>query len=259
VYARVASGYRPGGPNIIPLGNPENAPRSYDSDTVLSFETGVKADLLERRLSLDLSAFYLQWKDLQLSGIVADTSVMSNAGEAESQGLEWAAELRPLKGFTIDLVGAYTDAELTESTASGTEVDLLGGRKGDPLPYVSKWTGLIGVSYEWPVFGSATAYLGANWNYIGERRTDFGSPFGQQLVLPGYDTTDVRLGVDFERWSIGLYGKNLTDERGVASLGQSASPGGGGIYDPDTLSWALGSTFLVIRPRTLGLMLSARF
>lgn len=259
VYARIASGYRPGGPNIIPLGNPDNAPRSYDSDTVLSFEAGVKTDVLERRLSLDLAAFFLRWKDLQLSGTVNSTSVMSNAGEAESQGVEWAAQLRPFKGFSIDLVGAYTDATLTESTDTGTDFDLLGGRKGDPLPYVSEWTGLVGASYEWPVFGTATAYLGANWNYIGERRTDFGSAFGRQLVLPAYDTTDVRIGVDFERWSIGLYGKNLTDERGIASLGQSASPGGGGVFNADEFSWTLGSTFLVIRPRTLGLMASVRF
>lgn len=259
LYARVASGYRPGGPNIIPLGNPENAPRSYDSDTVLSFEAGVKADVLDRLVSLDLSAFFLRWKDVQLSGIVNSTSVMSNAGEAESQGLEWAAEVRPFQGFSIELVGAYTDAELTESTGSGTEVDLLGGRKGDPLPYVSEWTTLVGMNYEWPVSGTATAYVGANWNYIGERSTDFGSSFGRQLILPSYDTTDVRLGIDFERWSVGLYGKNITDERGIASLGQSASPGGGGVFDGDAFSWTLGSTFLVIRPRTFGLMLSARF
>jgi iron complex outermembrane receptor protein len=107
--------------------------------------------------------------------------------------------------------------------------------------------------------GTATAYLGANWSYVGKRRTDFGSDFGHQLTLPGYDSTDVRLGIDFERWSIGVYGKNLTDERGVAALSQSSSPGGGGIYDPEAFSWAFGSTFLVVRPRTLGLMLSARF
>jgi outer membrane receptor protein involved in Fe transport len=69
----------------------------------------------------------------------------------------------------------------------------------------------------------------------------------------------VRVGVDFERWSVGLYGKNLTDERGVAALGQSASPGGGGIFDQDAASLTLGSTFLVIRPRTIGLTLSVRF
>ena len=259
VYLRIASGYRPGGPNIIPLGNPENAPRSYDSDTVLSFEGGIKTDLLDQQLSLDLSAYFLRWKDLQLSGIVNSTSVMSNAGEAQSQGLEWAVEVRPFKGFTIDLVGAYTDAELTESTLSGTDVDLLGGRDGDPLPYVSKWTTLVGFNYEWPVSGAATAYVGANWNYIGKRRTDFGSSFGRQLTLPSYDTTDVRIGLDFDRWSVGFYAKNLTDERGIASLGQSASRDGGGIFDADAFSWTLGSTFLVIRPRTFGLMLSARF
>jgi outer membrane receptor protein involved in Fe transport len=256
---RAASGYRPGGPNIIPLGNPDNAPRHYDSDSVLSFEAGIKSDFFERSVSLDLSAFWLHWNDLQLSGLVNDTTVMSNAGEAESKGLEWAVELRPLQGLTIELVGAYTDAALTESTASGTDVDLLGGRKGDPLPYVSKWTALAGVSYEWPISGTATAYFGANWSYIGARRSEFGNKFGQQLPLPSYDTTDVRVGVDFERWSIGFYGKNLTDERGIAGLSESNSRDGGGVYDPAASAWAFGSTFLIMRPRTLGLVLSARF
>jgi iron complex outermembrane receptor protein len=259
IYMRVASGYRPGGPNIIPLGNPDNAPRSYGSDSVLSVEAGVKTDLLERSVSMDLSAFFLSWKDLQLSGVVNDTSVMSNAGEAQSRGIEWAVELGPFQGFTVDLIGAYIDAALTESTATGTDVDLLNGRAGDPLPYVSKWTALIGVNYEWPLSGTATAYAGANWNYIGERRTDFGSKYGRQLTLPGYDTTYVRFGIDFERWSIGFYGKNITDTRGVSSFSESNSRQGGGVYDPDAFTWAFGSTFLVIRPRTFGLTLSARF
>lgn len=259
VYMRVASGYRPGGPNIIPVGNPADAPRTYDSDTVISFEAGVKADLFERGVSVDLSAFYVRWEDLQSTGLVNQTSVVSNAGEAESQGLEWAVELRPFPGLTVDLVGAYTDAALTESTASGTGADLLGGRDGDPLPYVSKWTVLAGASYEWPLSGTATGYIGASWNYIDERRTDFGSDYGYQLTLPSHDTADVRFGIDFERWSVGFYGKNITDERGIASLSQSASREGGGVYDPDAFSWVFGSNFLVIRPRTYGIMLSARF
>jgi outer membrane receptor protein involved in Fe transport len=259
VYMRLASGYRPGGPNIIPLGNPANAPRSYDSDAVLSFEAGIKTDLLDRRLTLDLSAFWLRWKDLQLTGVVNDTSVMSNAGEAESKGVEWAVQVRPFRGFTVDLVGAYTDATLTDSTADAAGVDRLKGRAGDPLPYVSKWTALVGVNYEWPLSGTASAYAGANWSYIAARHTEFGSVFGRQLTLPGYDTTDVRFGVDLARWSIGFYGKNITDVRGIAALSESNSREGGGVYDPATSTWAFGSTSLVIRPRTFGLMLSARF
>ena len=259
VFMRVASGYRPGGPNILPVTNPDSVPRSYDADTVLSVEAGVKADLLQSSMSVDLSAFLLRWEDLQLTGIVDDVSVMSNAGEAQSKGVEWAIELRPSQGFTVDLVGAYTDAALTESTASSTGVDLLGGREGDVLPYVSKWTALVGTSYEWPLFGTATAHLGASWNYIGRRRTEFGSKFGHQLTLPSYATTDVRFGIDFDRWSIGFYGKNITDERGIASLSENNSRHGGGVYDPDAFTWAFGSTFLVVRPRTLGVVVSARF
>ena len=69
----------------------------------------------------------------------------------------------------------------------------------------------------------------------------------------------MRFGIDFEHWSFGFYGKNITDARGITSFSESNSREGGGIYDPNSFTWAFGSTFLVIRPRTFGLMLSARF
>lgn len=260
VYARIASGYRPGGPNTIPLGNPDNAPRTFRADSVLSFESGIKADLLDRALSLDVSAFFLKWKDLQLSGIVNTTSIISNAGRAESKGLEWSAELRPLGGLTIDFTGALTDAILTQSTAPPAPApDLLGGHPGDPLPYVSKWTGTVGPNYEWHLKEDSSAYAGADWSYIGTRRTDFGSSWGRQLVLPGYSTIDARVGVNLRRWSVELYGKNLTDQRGITFLGQSASPGGGGTFSAADSSFTLGSTALLIRPRTVGLMVATHF
>jgi iron complex outermembrane recepter protein len=258
LYARIASGYRPGGPNIIPLGNPNDAPRTYDSDTVISYEAGVKSDLFERRLSLDLSAYLLQWKDLQLTGIVNSTGVVGNAGEAQSKGFEWAATVRPVRGLALALSGAYTDAKLTQDTAPPPPgIDLLDGKDGDPMPYVPEWSTAADVSYEWTLFGDATAYVGATWSYIGERMTDFGSRFGRRLELPSYDTTDLRAGVDFDRWSIELYGKNLGDERGISYFGSSASTGGGGVFTD--AGYGFGSTFLLIRPRTVGLMLSARF
>ena len=67
IYGRVATGFRPGGPNVLPPGAPADVPRTYDSDRLTNYELGLKtgggaAD----KFSLDLSAFYLDWEDVQL-------------------------------------------------------------------------------------------------------------------------------------------------------------------------------------------------
>ncbi len=69
VYVRAASGYRPGGPN--PQAIDENgqvipgAPTCFEADTLWSYEAGYKADLLDRRLSLEVALFDIRWSKLQ--------------------------------------------------------------------------------------------------------------------------------------------------------------------------------------------------
>ena len=48
LYARVASGFRPGGPNVLPPGAPAGVPRIYESDELTSYEIGLK---VERRIA----------------------------------------------------------------------------------------------------------------------------------------------------------------------------------------------------------------
>jgi outer membrane receptor protein involved in Fe transport len=64
--------------------------------------------------------------------------------------------------------------------------------------------------------------------------------------LPSYNTTAVRLGLDNDRYRVMLYGKNLSDARGITDY---ASTSGGSPYN----------TISVIQPRTIGVTLSAKF
>src|SRR5262249_29983087 len=57
VYARVAKGYRPGGPNALPPGI-TNVPLQFDADSLINYEAGVKSDLLDGALSLDADVYY---------------------------------------------------------------------------------------------------------------------------------------------------------------------------------------------------------
>lgn len=239
-YARIATGYRPGGPNVLPPGVPPGTPGSYDSDTLTSYEIGLKAQWLDDRLLLDAAAFYLDWDDIQLLAIVNDVGINANGGTAVSRGFEFAATVLPVDNLTVSLNGAWTDAELREDTDP-----VVGGLDGDPLPWVPEWSSTVTVDYEWPVRGDVTAWVGGNVSYVGKRTDDFSSRdvTGEIREAPSYTTVDLRAGFDTGRWSFEVYARNLTDERGVTSLSG---------FDPTTAA-AGAAEVGIIRPRVIGL------
>lgn len=251
LYARLATGYRPGGPNI--LGAPSVIPATFDPDETTNYELGIKTDLIDGLLRLDAAAFHIDWTDIQL--LVFDGAVSGNAngGGAETQGVEWTATLTPSDALTIAWSGAYTETELTDDT----DPIVVGGVAGDPLPYAPEWASTLDVSYEWTVFGDAIANIGGAWRYVGEQSTGFpgvgGFLYGaEQIQLPSYNLIDLRGGIDFGAYSVALFAKNLTDERAVTQFG------GFGETLPDNLGDPNGAAVLV-RPRTIGLSLTANF
>src|SRR5262249_9805977 len=142
LYARVATGYRPGGPNNVPPGVPD-APHTYNADRTTNYELGLKADWFNRILSFDVAAYYIDWKDIQLFALINQVGVNTNGGTAVSKGVEFAFTSRPLPGLTLLLDGAYADAYLTKDTPAIT-----GGLNGDPLPYVPDWSVNLSGDYE---------------------------------------------------------------------------------------------------------------
>ena len=244
VYARVATGYRPGGPNVLPPGAPPGTPASYDSDSLTSYEVGLKTGSLDGKFSLDVAAYYLDWEDIQLFAVINSVGLNANGGTAISQGLEFTATVRPAAGLTFILNGAYTDAYLTQETDP-----IVGGLDGDPLPYVPDWSLGLGGDYEWTVFGDSTAYVGGQVGYTGDRTADFSTRAsdGSLRVAKSYTTVDLRAGIDTGRWTFEVFAKNLTDERGINDIIPEGSYPNGAV--------GLG----VIRPRTIGLAVGTRF
>ena len=73
-----------------------STPLSYGPDKVTNYEAGVKTELFDRRLALDLAAFYIDWKNVQLNQLSPfGTSFYTNAGKAVSKGVEATADWRP--------------------------------------------------------------------------------------------------------------------------------------------------------------------
>ena len=243
VYARLASGYRPGGPNTSLV---VGAPAQYDADTTKSYEVGVKGETADRRLSFDASLYYIDWKNFQLTLVPENGGggYNTNGGRARSMGVEANFAWRPTPEFTISGWGVWNEAELAEDfPATGTLV----GSKNDPLPYSSKFSGNLTLSYEreisdgWRGFASGTAA------YVGKRVTFF-APAGigttERQVLPAYGKLDLTFGVRRNSWSITAYVNNATDSRGRLA---------GGLYAFNP------SAFNVIQPRTTGVSVSKEF
>jgi outer membrane receptor protein involved in Fe transport len=246
VYARVAKGFRPGGPNVIALDAPEGTPTSYGSDTTVNYELGFKGENDARNFAWDLAAFHIDWDDIQLLARVNGVGINTNAGGAQSDGLEATLMFRPVDNLKLSLTGAYTDATLTEDT----DELLVGGREGDRLPYTPKTSYTANADYEWPLADNRSAYLGVSFSHLDDVPAAFDPAFvaenDRQRFLPAYDMLDVRAGWDFGTVSLELFGRNLTDDDGKTSDATGNTPNG---------AIATG----VIRPRSYGVTVTAEF
>ena len=226
---------------MLSPGAPATVPRSFLSDSLIDYQAGVKADLLDKTVSVDASAFYIDWSRIQLLADVGGFGVNVNGGKAKSEGVEGTVAYVPFSGLNLSANLAYTDATLLSNTGP-----LLGGVPGDPLPYSAKWTGSLNAEYSHALVNDARGFIGGSLRYVGDRKADFDPNIGQ-APLPSYTSLDLHLGVDWKNYRVELYGKNLNDARGILSLtGFGATPGGAVMAG-------------VERPRTIGLSLSAKY
>jgi len=244
VYARVAKGYRPGGPNAIAPNAPAGTPATYSPDTVTSYEVGVKGENESHTFSIDFSAYHIDWKNIQLLTVV-------NGSSAKSDGVEFTATLRPTPGLTASVNGAYTRARL-----AGDAPPLTGGLKGDRLPFTPPYSVSANLDYTWHVGGEAEAFLGSSIRMLSKQAGDFDLAFrtahGRQREVPAYEVIDLRGGVDFGRFAVEAFVRNLTNADGKTSVGALTANG-----LPVNPNGAIETG--VIRPRTIGLSVSARY
>jgi iron complex outermembrane recepter protein len=208
VYARVANGYRPGTANQAVPGYPEIPPYT-NSDTVVNYEVGVKAELINRKVTLDLAAFKMNWNDMQVGVSSPDGRYCCyaiNAGRVTSEGLEFAATYWTGDVFHLAVNAAYTDTFATEAVP-GSSI-LVGTR----LPVSPRWTGAAMVDYRLPHFGQWTAQVSGTWRHLSQQYSTLSTapPVG---LLPAYSWLDLGLRMTRGRYDVALYAKNLLDKR----------------------------------------------
>jgi len=240
VYARFASGYRPGGPNIPGTG----IPSSFAPDKTQNYELGAKAEFLDHRLSLDSSLYYIRWQDIQL-GLLSSILVgyTGNGSRAKSDGIEVSLEAKPFTGMTVSSWVVWNDAHLTESVPSSSSIY---GSAGDRLPYSSRISGNVSLQQEFPLPNNITGIVGGGLSYVGNRLGEFASIFygPQRQAYPGFAKADLRVGLKYGQWTSNLFVDNVADKRGLLEGGLGTVP---------------QFAFNVIQPRTIGLNVARTF
>jgi outer membrane receptor protein involved in Fe transport len=128
LYANVTRGFQFGGFNAVTVDLPtDNIPQTYKSSTLYNYETGFRTDLFHKTLRFDVTVFYLNWKNAQVSQVTADglSEYVDNVGIVHSKGVEGTVSyLTPIKGLSIDESASYIEAKTAVpfEDAAGTEV-----------------------------------------------------------------------------------------------------------------------------------------
>ena len=242
VYARLASGYRPGGVNIGIL----HVPEEFKADTSKDYEIGAKAEFLDHTLSVDGSLYYIDWKNIQLPLIypVNGSTYVGNAAGAKSQGVELSIQSKPVSGLTLGAWVTWIDAVLTQTVPGAGVAGEIYGFDGDRLPNTPRFSGNVSLDYNFPLVNDIRGFAGGALSYVGDRLDAFSSAGPQRTDLPGYAKLDLHAGTTWDTWTANVYVNNVADKRGLIS---------GGIGNQ------LPYSFYYIQPRTVGLSVSTTF
>lgn len=126
LYASYSRGYKSGGINP-PLQPIFAVPDSFSPEFINAFEIGSKNSFADGAFTLNATAFYYQYKSLQLSRIVARTSVNDNV-DADIYGLELESIIRPDDRLAINMGFSYLHTKVSEDKFLGNPRDPSGGR-----------------------------------------------------------------------------------------------------------------------------------
>ncbi len=231
VYFSVTTGYRAGGQNL--RGTSADTLTPFKPETLMQVEGGFKSELFDRRVRLNLTGFYTFYEDIQRSIIIASNSVLpatvtTNAASADIPGAELElTALPPIEGVQLGASFGLVLPKYNEFR------DVTGDRTNEKFQAVPEKTYSLSVAYASEVFGMP--WLNAlDWSWTdeipfqpGELRYFRGQGFDLEPLVnqPALGKLSARSALTFANGvEVGLWGRNLTDERTFATLVLGGGP-----------------------------------
>jgi outer membrane receptor protein involved in Fe transport len=257
LYTTASKGYRQGGPNnpapasvcgaqVATLGLSQSALEKFGADTLWNYEVGAKSMLLDHRLTIDGSLFYIDWSKVQQQiDLNCGFNITANFGSATSKGAELEITAKPTPELTLHAGTSFTEATL-DNAVPGTDAV-----KGDTLLNVPRWSANVGGEYFAPFVNGYSHYERIDYTYVGSQYAlyDPTSPFYR---ISGFGQTNLRIGLKKPKggpgWDGSIFVDNLFNKIGETDL-------------PEAISADLPTTrrIAITRPRTIGMTVRYQF
>ncbi|MFO7552450.1 MAG: TonB-dependent receptor [Haliea sp.] len=218
-YVTASKGFRSGAFN-----GTDYVTRMYDAESLWNFETGAKTDLFERRLRLNIAAFYMDYKDRQEYVLQPGTGAQAlfNIPESRIVGFEAEAVARLNDSLDINLGLGVLDAEVRRGSRTITDsfgTDFVGNR----LPNVPTLTANAGLHYSINLGPDLTFTGRADWALKRGLRWSLGNLGDRQDDV---HLVSIRGSLHLHNLQVTAYAENLLDEDYYAEI---AMPGFGSI------------------------------
>ncbi|HKS54167.1 MAG TPA: TonB-dependent receptor [Steroidobacteraceae bacterium] len=219
----------------------------YKKEVAKAAEIGLKGELLDRRLSLNLAAYHTKVEDMQIFNFLAGPfgllRVVTNVDEATLQGVEADVRWRANQYMNV-----FAGVGLLDS-----EINKYAGRpytKGNEVPYAPEYTATAGVDFVVPMGNSGisliarldASFTGETWFSAVQDDsvvTEFGVPGDySKTSRDPFTVLNARLGISAEKWEVTAWARNLTDEEYLAEV--IPAPEFGGTFSHEAPGRAIG-------------------
>lgn len=205
-FATIAQGYRAGGFNKSL--SAEDANLIYDKEFLTSYEIGVKSLLFDSKLLFNANIYYMDIEDMQVTEVISPkTEIVTNAGEAHSQGIEIEAKYQLNNSLEVFASAGCNETKYDKYTDN--IFDMMGNKtgtadyKGKINPYSPKYNYSIGVQYR----NEHGCYARVDMNGYGKIYFDKANKYKRDA----YEIVNTKIGYEADKYDLYLYAKNLFD------------------------------------------------
>jgi len=258
IFGTISEGFRRGGTNAVPLSGvfAENpAWLRYEPDYTTNYEVGIKGNWDSSYYSV--SVFYVDWDNIQLNTATTNWAFYAaqNGSSATTKGLEAEYSLAFGEGWMLNLGYAYTDGELDSDMWSADDVYVV-APGGSRLPGLAEHTANLSLEYAFDLTDSIQwvnriggYYQSDTKNHINDNSFYFGRTMGS------FSIWDFNSNFVMGNWKLGLFVKNLFNEKGVVGIFTEEYMG----TSPEQKYYGNGGKSIIARPRTVGLAVTWDF
>jgi outer membrane receptor protein involved in Fe transport len=248
LYASASQGYRIGGSEIYispglcaqDLANLglSSAPNTFNSDSLWSYEGGLKGRFFDDTLSIDVDGYLVRWSNIQqtVSLPICGYTITTNVGDAQAYGPELEVNYKPVRDLTLGVSTEYTHDALTRVTSS------VGAAVGDHILNVPEWMASFRFDYTRSFADDIKGFVRADYDWTGPSNGAF-SPTNPDFSRPVYSVLNGSLGVNLHGCEISLFAKNLLDDRKIIQRPAL-------LFEPEAYT---------VRPFTAGLGIKTQF